>query len=73
MKLVRYGAEGAEKPGMLDATGYVRDLSGLIDDVGGNALLPDSIARLAGIDPASLRLFRGRHKRICALGPVSVE
>lgn len=68
MKLVRYGAEGAEKPGMLDATGYVRDLSGLIDDVGGDALLPDSIARLAGIDPASLPLVSGTPQENLRLG-----
>lgn len=68
MKLVRYGAEGAEKPGMLDATGHVRDLSSLIDDVGGNALLPDSIARLAGIDPASLPLVTGTPQENLRLG-----
>ena len=68
MKLVRYGAEGAEKPGMLDATGHVRDLSGLIDDVAGNALLPDSIARLAGIDPASLPLVTGTPQENLRLG-----
>ncbi|WP_391482968.1 fumarylacetoacetate hydrolase family protein [Nereida sp. NH-UV-3] len=68
MKLVRYGAEGAEKPGMLDATGHVRDLSGLIDDVGGNALLPDSIARLAGIDLASLPLVMGTPQGNLRLG-----
>ena len=68
MKLVRYGAEGAEKPGMLDATGHVRDLSGLIDDVAGNALLPNSIARLAGIDPASLPLVTGTPQENLRLG-----
>ena len=68
MKLVRYGAEGAEKPGMLDATGHVRDLSGLIDDVGGKALLPDSIARLAGTDPASLPLVTGTPQENLRLG-----
>ena len=68
MKLVRYGAEGAEKPGMLDATGHVRDLSGLIDDVAGNALLPDSIERLAGIDPASLPLVTGTPQENLRLG-----
>ena len=68
MKLVRYGAEGAEKPGMLDATGHVRELSGLIDDVAGNALLPDSIARLAGIDPASLPLVTGTPQENLRLG-----
>jgi 2-keto-4-pentenoate hydratase/2-oxohepta-3-ene-1,7-dioic acid hydratase in catechol pathway len=54
MKLLRYGQPGREKPGLLDAGGIVRDLSGVIPDLAGDALLPDSIAKLRGIDPASL-------------------
>jgi 2-keto-4-pentenoate hydratase/2-oxohepta-3-ene-1,7-dioic acid hydratase in catechol pathway len=54
MKLLRYGQPGREKPGLLDADGIVRDLSGVIPDLAGDALLPDSIAKLRGIDPASL-------------------
>ena len=68
MKLVRYGADGVEKPGILDATGNVRDLSGLIDDVGGNALLPDSLARLAEVDPLSLPLVSGTPQEDLRLG-----
>ena len=59
MKLLRYGPEGAEKPGLLDADGNVRDLSGHVDDLAGDALLPASIERLKGLDPASLPLVDG--------------
>lgn len=56
MKLVRFGEVGAEKPGMIDAVGRIRDLSGHVSDIAGAALLPDSLARLAAIDPESLPL-----------------
>lgn len=54
MKLVRFGVAGEEKPGMLDANGVVRDLSSLLVDIGGGALSPAGLARLRGIEPASL-------------------
>jgi 2,4-didehydro-3-deoxy-L-rhamnonate hydrolase len=54
MKLVRFGAPGAEKPGLVDATGTVRDLSGHIADVAGDVLSPASLAKLKAIDPKSL-------------------
>src|SRR6187397_1807826 len=54
MKLLRYGSPGAEKPGLLDSTGAIRDLSGVIPDIAGDVLLPASIAKLQKIDPASL-------------------
>lgn len=54
MKLLRYGAPGQEKPGLLDSTHTIRDLSGVIDDVAGAALLPESLNRLRGIDPKTL-------------------
>jgi 2-keto-4-pentenoate hydratase/2-oxohepta-3-ene-1,7-dioic acid hydratase in catechol pathway len=54
MKLMRYGPKGAEKPAMLDADGTIRDLSGLVGDIGG-ATLPDAgLERLRRIDPATL-------------------
>ena len=56
MKLVRFGSRGAEKPGVVDAGGRIRDLSGVIDDVAGAALSPEGLARLAAIDPAALPL-----------------
>lgn len=54
MKLLRYGAPGAERPGMLDAQGTIRDLSGLAPDIAGATLDPSNLRRLAAVDPASL-------------------
>jgi 2-keto-4-pentenoate hydratase/2-oxohepta-3-ene-1,7-dioic acid hydratase in catechol pathway len=54
MKLLRYGAPGDEKPGILDGNGAIRDLSGAIDDVAGSTLLPESLERLRQIDIGSL-------------------
>lgn len=59
MKLLRYGERGAEKPGLLDATGTLRDLSGQVADIDGSVLGPDSLAKLAAIDPASLPAVPG--------------
>ncbi|MGD9477473.1 fumarylacetoacetate hydrolase family protein [Shinella sp. G-2] len=56
MKLVRFGAAGAEKPGLIDADGHIRDLSGIVPDIAGDALGPESLARLRALDPASLPL-----------------
>ncbi|MEM5494352.1 fumarylacetoacetate hydrolase family protein [Hoeflea sp. AS16] len=54
MKLLRVGAPGQEKPAILDANGKARDLSSVVDDIAGAALLPDSLAKIAAIDPATL-------------------
>ncbi len=54
MKLVRFGPAGQEKPGLVDASGQIRDLSGHVPDIAGNVLSAQSLARLRGIDPASL-------------------
>ncbi len=54
MKLVRFGVPGAEKPGLVDAQGGVRDLSAHIKDITGEALSPASLAKLRAIDPKSL-------------------
>jgi 2-keto-4-pentenoate hydratase/2-oxohepta-3-ene-1,7-dioic acid hydratase in catechol pathway len=54
MKLLRYGSPGQERPGLLDAEGVIRDLSGVVADLAGDALLPASIERLLTIDPATL-------------------
>ena len=69
MKLLRYGAVGQEKPGVLDAHGQVRDLSAMMADVGGAALLPDSLARLCQIDLQSLPLVAGVPQQDLRLGP----
>ena len=69
MKLLRYGPVGQEKPGVLDADGRVRDLSALLPDVAGAALLPASLASLRGLDLNSLPLVPGVPQRDLRLGP----
>ena len=54
MKLVRFGAQGAEKPGLVDAQGVVRDLSQHVADITGEALSPASLDKLRKIDAKSL-------------------
>jgi len=56
MKLLRYGPVGAEKPGMLDADGAVRDLSAHVTDFEGAAVSLEALEALKAIDPASLPL-----------------
>ncbi len=60
MKLVRYGRPGREKPGLIDAEGKLRDLSGIIDDLTPDQLSDKALARLARIKPASLPAVRGK-------------
>lgn len=59
MKLVRYGAVGEEKPGLLDNSGRIRDLSAHVKDITGDVLSPAGLAKLAALDPASLPLVEG--------------
>lgn len=59
MKLVRYGAPGQEKPGMIDPQGQLRDLSGHIADITGRAFEAGLMDTLRGIDPATLPLIDG--------------
>jgi 2,4-diketo-3-deoxy-L-fuconate hydrolase len=59
MKLLRYGDAGAERPGLLDADGRLRDLSKHVADIAGPALSPVGLAALAAIDPESLKLVEG--------------
>ncbi len=54
MKLLRWGAMGAEKPGMLDGGGMIRDLSGVVGDIGGATLSDAGLARLRGLDSSLL-------------------
>lgn len=60
MKLVRYGAKGKEKPGLIDKEGKLRDLSAVIPDITGETIAPKSLARLKKIKPGSLPLVRGK-------------
>jgi 2-keto-4-pentenoate hydratase/2-oxohepta-3-ene-1,7-dioic acid hydratase in catechol pathway len=59
MKLLRYGSAGQEKPGLLDSNGTIRDLSGLVPDIAGDVLLPESLAKLRKVDPSSLPRANG--------------
>jgi 2,4-diketo-3-deoxy-L-fuconate hydrolase len=59
MRLLRYGQAGSEKPGILDNTGTLRDLSGVVADIAGDVLLPESLARLREIDPTTLPKVEG--------------
>src|SRR5678809_1577109 len=54
MKLMRYGAKGAEKPALVDASGTVRDLSGVIPDITAETMKPENLRRLAELDPKKL-------------------
>ena len=59
MKLVRYGEKGSEKPGMMDASEVLRDLSAHVEDIAGEVLSDDGLKRLAALDPASLPEVQG--------------
>lgn len=59
MKLLRYGPKGQEKPGLMDATGTIRDLSAHVTDITPDVLSPAGLARIAAIDPASLPAVEG--------------
>ena len=60
MKLVRYGAIGQEKPGLIDKSGQLRDLSAHVKDLNGEAYSPASLAKLAGLDPSKLPAVDGK-------------
>jgi 2-keto-4-pentenoate hydratase/2-oxohepta-3-ene-1,7-dioic acid hydratase in catechol pathway len=59
MKLCRYGKDGYEKPGMIDAQGSVRDLSGVVSTLDSSALSPQSLRKLARVKPETLPLVKG--------------
>ncbi|WP_455278722.1 fumarylacetoacetate hydrolase family protein [Cupriavidus necator] len=59
MKLVRVGNPGAERPGVIDAEGRVRDLSGVVGDIDAAQLAPAALEALARVDPASLPVVEG--------------
>jgi 2-keto-4-pentenoate hydratase/2-oxohepta-3-ene-1,7-dioic acid hydratase in catechol pathway len=54
MKLLRHGPAGAEKPGLMHADGTIRDLSGVVEDIAGEVLSPEGLARIASVDPGTL-------------------
>ena len=59
MKLLRYGPPGREQPGILDAAGHVRSLAGIVEDLRGDALSPEGLARIAAHDPMRLPVVEG--------------
>ncbi len=59
MKLVRYGEAGKEKPGILDAQGAIRDLSGVVKDIDATTVSPEGIAKLKGVKVDSLPKVSG--------------
>lgn len=65
MKLLRFGAPGAEKPGMIDAEGILRDLSGVVDDIAGDVLSDSGLDRLRALNPIELPVVEGSPR----LGP----
>ncbi|MGE0315138.1 MAG: fumarylacetoacetate hydrolase family protein [Lautropia sp.] len=65
MKLVRYGKPGKEKPGLIDADGKLRDLSGVVADIGPDALSAKGLAKLAKLKPAKLPAVRGNPRLGC--------
>ncbi|WP_322048471.1 ureidoglycolate lyase [Paraburkholderia sp. J67] len=65
MKLLRYGPKGHEKPGLVDAEGRIRALSGAVADIAGDVLSDAGLAQLRTIDPESLPLVEGNPR----LGP----
>ena len=54
MKLVRYGNRGSEKPGLVDAAGTIRDLSGHIADITGDTVAPEVVQKLQALDTDTL-------------------
>ena len=70
MKLVRYGAIGREKPGLIDANGQLRDLSAVIPDLGPDQLHDKALAKLAKLKTAALPLVRGKPRMGCPVSHV---
>lgn len=56
MRLVRYGERGDERPGIVAPDGSVRDLSQVVEDIGGAVLSPAGLERLSAVEPDSLPL-----------------
>lgn len=70
MKLVRYGAVGHEKPGMIDADGTLRDLSAHVADITGATIGDDSIAKLRALHPGSLPAVEGNPRMGACVGGI---
>lgn len=62
MKLLRYGPKGQERPGLLDAAGRIRDLSGHVADLTRATITIESLDRLRAVDPDTLPLIKGEQR-----------
>ena len=71
MKLVRFGPAGKEKPGIIDAAGKLRDLSGVVADIGPAQLSDKVLAKLAKLKTDKLPLVRGKPRMGCPISNVS--
>ena len=71
MKLVRFGPAGKEKPGLIDAAGKLRDLSGVVADIGPVQLSDKVLAKLAKLKTDKLPLVRGKPRMGCPISNVS--
>ncbi|MGH1578587.1 fumarylacetoacetate hydrolase family protein [Planktotalea sp.] len=70
MKLLRYGAVGAEKPGLLHSDDTLRDLSAHIDDITGDTIDDATLAKLRTVDPASLPIVDGEQRIGACVGNI---
>ena len=70
MKLVRYGQLGKEKPGLIDAAGKLRDLSGVVSDIGPDQLSDKVLAKLAKLKTDKLPLVKGKPRMGCPVANV---
>jgi 2-keto-4-pentenoate hydratase/2-oxohepta-3-ene-1,7-dioic acid hydratase in catechol pathway len=70
MKLVRYGQSGKEKPGLVDAAGQLRDLSGVVGDIGPEQLNDKVLAKLAKLKTDKLPLVKGTPRMGCPVANV---
>lgn len=70
MKLVRYGVSDAEKPGLVDEAGQLRDLSGQLKDIDGATLAESSLARLRALDVSTLPIVEGTPRFGCPVASV---
>ncbi|WP_421361989.1 fumarylacetoacetate hydrolase family protein [Agrobacterium rosae] len=68
MKLMRVGQAGQEKPAILDTDGNVRDLSSHVKDIGGEAISPEGLKKVASIDLSSLPVLAGERIGACVSG-----
>jgi len=70
VKLVRYGATGKEKPGLVDPEGKIRDLSGVVSDIAGEALTKKGLAKIAKANWQKLPLVKGKPRLGACVGNV---